>query len=214
MYLDTYKSLSLEEQRKVDYKNLSGIYWQLTHKGKGLVGVSPFSDEYDLHDAFARATTFGMEALEGIFRAEKANDSIALEKNQKILRTCKDIMGEHFWGNSCLEKLDRYDKRIRAGRTVEEDIADYTALIEEARELAFEYAKAIIGNAAQEELDKYYEKFEEIFGREERLIEFIPRDILREMKVNLHWLRIDAQRTPQKIVDEHDKGVGLVPKHD
>lgn len=214
MYLDTYRSLTDEEKRKVNYKNLSGIYYQATHKGKGLVGVSSFSDEYELHDAFARATSFGMEALDGIFRAEKANDQAGLERNQRILDTCKSIMSMHFWGNSCLEKLQRYDKRIRSGRTIEEDIADYANLINEARELQLQYAKAKINGIDEEVNDEFIQKFEDIFARETSLIEFIPRDILMEIKVNLHWLKIDAQRTPQKVIDEYDKGVGLVQKHD
>lgn len=208
-YRNIYMALSFEEQRKIDYKNLEGIYYQSTHKSKGLKSVSQFSDEYDLTEAFSIATTFGMGAIEGIVLAEEKNDKEKLNKHKRVLDACKRVLSVHFWGESCLEKLDRYDSRLRSGRTVEEDIADYGELVQETRELAYEYAKARLESASEEILKAYYDKFENIFEREKRLTEFMPRDVLRDFYVNLHWLKVDAERTPQKVVDEHNQGFGF-----
>ena len=209
MYRDTYMSLSKEEQRKVKYNNFTGTYFQSTHKGKGLISVSQYSDEYELHDAFARATSFGMKALDGLLLGEKNKDEALINTNKRILAACEDVLSVHFWGNSCLQKLDRYNTRIRAGRTVEDDIKEYLELIEEAKKLAYEYARAKLRNASEQTLKEFYQKFNDIFDREKVLIEFIPRDVLFEISVNLHWLKIDAENDPQKVVDEHDKGVSL-----
>ena len=150
-----------------------------------------------------------MGAIEGIVLAEEKNDEENLSKHKRVLGACKGVLSEHFWGESCLEKLDRYESRLRSGRTVEEDIADYGELVTETRELAYEYAKAILSSAHEEELNAYYDKFEKIFEREKILTEFIPRDVLGDFYVNLHWLKVDAERTPQKVVDEHNQGFGF-----
>ncbi len=208
-YLNTYVSLSLEEQKGIDYKNLTGTYYQTTYKSEGLISVSQFSDEYDLKEAFGRAYAYGLKALDSILLAEQNNDAESLEKNRRILATCKGILREHFWGESYLESLDRYDKRIRSGRTVEDDVADYDTLVQETRELAYEYAKLRLGSPTEAELDDYFNRFEKIFEREKLLTEFVPREAIREIYVNLHWLKVDAERTPEKVVEEHDNGFGL-----
>ncbi len=208
-YGKVYMALSDDEKRKVVYRNIQGTYYQSTHQSKGLVSVSEYSDEYELSAAFSRASSFGIKALDEILLGENNNDQAAIERGRRILNTCKDILSVHFWGEDILAKFDRYEKRIRSGRTVEEDLDDYDNLVKATRELAYEYAKARLSSPTEQQMEDYFNKFEELFAKGKLLSEFIPRDIFSNVYVNLHWLKVDAERDPQKVIDEYNQGFGL-----
>jgi len=201
-YLDLYKKMSLEEQRKYKYQNIRGDYYQSTHKTQGLIKAYSSSDEYELRDAFQRATKFGMQALDTLHLATKTNDEQLRQKGQFILNNCKDILNVHYWGKSRIAYLDRYEKRLETGRTIEEDLEDYKLLIQETKELSTEYAKAILTGISEEETKIFINRFEDCFARELNLIEFIPSEILSEIKVNLHWMKVDAETKPEIVIEE------------
>lgn len=202
LYLETYKSLQLDEQRKYHYKNIQGIYYQKTHMSKGLKKAYTSSDEYELHEAFSKASQFGMAALDGMFDAKQNGNSGEFFKNQKILQQCVSILNVHFWGKSRIDSLNRYDQRLESGRTVDDDIRDYTNLVQECKNISLEYAKSNINGLNEEEKTKYFQIYDAIFAREEQLTEFIPKEILNSIKVNLHWVKVDAERNPQKLIGE------------
>lgn len=202
LYLETYKSLQFDEQRKCDYKNIQGVYYQNTHKYKGLIRVGTFSDEYELHEAFSRASRFGMSAIDGIFDAKKNNDENMYLKNKIVLDECVNILKTHYWGEKCIASLQRYSQRLENGRTVDADLNDYKNLIQECKNLSLEYAKANIRGLGDEEKAMYFQAYNTIFDREERLTEFIPIELLESMNINLHWMKVDAERNPQKLINE------------
>lgn len=202
MYLEVYKSLQPDVQRQYDYKNIQGSYYQNTHKSKGLIKVYASSDEYELHNAFSKALCIGMNAIDGIFNAKRNKDERELLKNQKILEECISILGVHYWGKSRIDSLHRYSQRLENGRTVDDDIRDYMDLVQECKNISLEYAKANINGLSDEEKEKYIRNYDAIFNREEQLIEFIPRELLNDIKENLHWMKVDAERKPQEIIDQ------------
>lgn len=199
-YFEAYKKMSLEDQRKYRYQNIKGKYYQATHKIKGLIKAYSNSDEFELQEAFQRATNFGMQALDTLHIADKTNDEQLRQKGQFILNKCKGVLGVHHWGESRIEYLDRYAKRLESGRTIEKDLEEYKLLIQETRMLSIEYAKAILNGISESEIKVYRSKFEDCFAREVNLTEFIPREILSEIEVNLHWMKIDAERKPEVVI--------------
>lgn len=201
-YLEAYKKMPLEDQRKYRYQNIQGEYYQATHKIKGLIKAQSNDDEFELREAFQRATKFGMYALDTLCIADKTNDEQMRQRGQLILDKCKGVLGVHYWGESRIEYLDRYAKRLEQGRTVEEDLEEYKLLVQETKLLSIEYAKAILNGISEAEVKVFRSKFEDCFAREIILTEFIPREILSEIKVNLHWMKVDAERKPEVVIAE------------
>lgn len=206
-YLELFKKLPLEEQRNYmsNYKNIQGNYYQTTHNVKGLIRATSNDDEYELRKAFQKATEFGLKSLDDLHLASKTNDENLKEKGQHVLNVCKNILGVHFWGEDRIEYLNRYEKRLASGRTVENDLEDYKLLIQETKLLSVEYAKEILNGISKERIKEYSDKFEEIFSREKALTEFVPMEILSEIKVNLHWMKVDAERKPETVVSEFEE---------
>lgn len=202
LYLEAYKSLQPDEQGKYDYKNIQGIYYQKTHMSKGLKKAYANSDEYELHEAFSKASQFGMLALDGMFEANKNDDRDKFLKNQKVFQQCVSILNVHFWGKERIDSLNRYGQRLESGRTVNDDIRDYANLVQECKNISLEYAKANINGLNEEEKAKYFQIYDTIFKREKQLTEFIPNEVLNGIYVNLHWMKVDAERNPQKLIDE------------
>lgn len=201
-YLNEYKKLPPKEQITYKYKNIRGDYYLDTHMSKGLIFAYPRMDEYELHEAFQRATKFGMQAIDSIHLASKTNDEQLLRKSQLVLKNCEEILSIHYWGEERLKYLSRYIDRLKKGRTIEEDIEDYKLLIQETKMLAIEYARAILNGISEEEIRNFKYRFEEIFKREISLTEFVPKEILSEVKVNLHWIKVDVERDPKKMIVE------------
>lgn len=201
MYLELYRQLPIEEKVKRNFLNIQGTYYQQTHQIKGLNKAYSHSDEYELHDAFSKATKFGMEAIESLELAAKTNDEQLAIKSQSILKHCYDILNVHYWGKSRIDYLERYKVRLKNGRKIEEDLKEYEQLKEQARILSIDYAKAILNGITEAEKEQFNLKFEEIFTKEKFLTEFIPSDILKGVYVNLHWLKVDAERTPNNVLE-------------
>lgn len=201
-YLETYKNLQFDVQREYDYKNIQGTYYQNTHKSKGLVKAYSNSDEYELHKAFSKAYNFGMSAIDNIYSAKMDENETEVIKNKKILDECIDIFKVHFWGEERIKSLERYCQRKETGRTNDDDIREYMSLIEECKKVSLDYAKANVNGISDVERTEYLKIYEDIFDREKKLIEFLPREVLNEVEVNLHWLKVDAERNPRKLIDE------------
>lgn len=143
-----------------------------------------------------------MQSLDTLHVADKTNDEQLRQRGQLILNKCKGVLGVHYWGESRIEYLDRYAKRLEHGRTVEEDLEEYKLLIQETKLLSIEYAKAILNGISESEIEVYRSKFEDCFAREVNLTEFIPREILSGIKANLHWMKVDAERKPEVVIAE------------
>ena len=107
-YLDIYKTLLFDEQRKHVYKNIKGSYYRNTHEPKGLIMVYPNSDENELHESFSRASYFGMIAIDNIRDNNKNTDEKL--KSQRVFDECIAILKVHHWGESHIEDLKRYSQ--------------------------------------------------------------------------------------------------------
>ncbi len=201
-YLEIYKSLPISEQRNYRYKNIQGLYYQNTHNSKGLLKVSSNSDEYELHEAFSKATQFGMMAIDNMFNAKKNDNKTEYIKSKNILDECIDILNAHFWGKNRIESLNRYSQRLESGRTIDDDIKEYIDLVNKCKTLTFDYAKSNLNGMDEAERNKFLSAYEDIFNKEKQLIEFIPRESLNKISVNLYWMKVDAERNPQKIIND------------
>ena len=204
-YLEVYKSLDQNDALNYRYDSLQGKYYQLTHKARGLVPANEHSDEYELHEAFSKATHFGMLALNNIYEAKKKNNQNVIDENKRVLDVCYQILSVHFWGEERIQHLERYETRLASGRTEQDDLADYKKLIDECHTLSVDYATAIINGISPEEKETILEKYYDIFEREQRLKEFMSRETIFSLNVNLHWMKLDAEKDPQKFLDEAEK---------
>ncbi len=203
-YFEAYKALSSDEQRKCNYTNIRGAYYQNTHKIKGLIKAYSYSDESELHEAFSKATHFGMSAIEGMINSKNNNDQNEYIKNERILQNCISILSVHYWGENRIESLQRYFQRLEKGRTADDDLNDYKNLIQECINLSIEYAKANINGLSNEEKTKYIQMYDNIYEKEKLLTEFLPREMLSTINVNLHWMKVDAERNPQNLINNQN----------
>ena len=199
-------------EKKLGYKNIKGLYYQRTHQPKGLAKILLISDEYELHDAFSKASYFGMLALENMFNAKRNDDEKSYKKSRRIFDECLQILNTHFWGVSYIEKLKRYKERLEIERTVKDDIKEYFELIQECKLLSLEYAKANIDGITDEEMEKFSCFYGAIFTKEKLLTEFIPSDELNKIFVNLHWMKIDAERDSKKFIVENSTNISPIYK--
>ena len=47
----------------------------------------------------------------------------------------------------------------------------------------------------------FKQKYEEIFAKERLLVEFMPIEVRNSFKDNLHWLKLDAEKDPNKVLN-------------
>lgn len=200
-YSNIYRSLSTEQRSQCNYKNIRGLYYQDTHNSKGLIKVSSMSDEYELNKAFSKATSFGMDAIEKMYKYKNDENKEEYLKNKDILDQCVNILSVHFWGENRIKHLQEYSNRLESGRTYEDDVKEYNDLIIKANKVTYEYAKSILAGITVVEQEMFNDLYEDIFNKEKKLKEFLPIDFLTKNGVNFHWMKIDAERTPEKIIN-------------
>lgn len=201
-YNNLLYEMPLEERNKYKYINLLGNFNSMVSSINGLEMVGPYSDEYELHSAFDKAYSFAKSALENIVNNQN-NNQILLEKNNRVLKACNDVFDAHFWGETYKERLKKYDNRLRSGRTIDDDLKDYYNLVEDAKKLALEYAKAIKRGITELEKKHYNDEFNVIYDREKEILMFVPINMI-ENRINLHWLKLDAERKPDQVIEENE----------
>ena len=112
-YLNIYKNLLPNEQRNHVYRNVKGNYYKNSHEPKGLIMISVNSDEYELHEAFSKATSIGMDAIDKIISGNEEEKI----RNQRILDECIKVLTVHPWGKQHIENLKRYSQEKEANKT-------------------------------------------------------------------------------------------------
>ena len=207
-YKSIFLSLTEEEQRqkRSTYVNIKGQYFKKTYYPKGIIEPDLY-DENSLREAFDKAYVFGKKSLEGLQKATTEQNQSEIDKNNKVLFICKGILKQHFWGEPRLQGLDRYKQRLEIGRTIDDDIRDYSNLLVEFKEVEYNYAKAQLRGITTQEIVDFHNKFDELFKKERQLLEFIPQDKIAELipnKPNLRWLKLDAEKDPSKVVEEYE----------
>lgn len=201
-YISIFYNMPLEERNKYSYQNLLGQFNSALSSIDGLDTIGPYSDEYDLRDAFSKAYKFAKESIEKLIKAEKEQDIDSVNRNKRIISACDDVFDGHFWGESYKNNIREYENRLRTGRTVDDDLKEYYELVDETKALSVEYAKAIKSGITEDQREAFFNRFEVIFSREEKLLKFVPREMIDY--VNLHWLKIDAERDPDKVIEQFE----------
>ncbi len=197
-YDNIFFTIPYEERGRVEYMNILGRVNRTLYEMDSLEAVSSSDDEFDLQKKFGKALSYGKQAVERKIKAEKENNPDELAKSNRVLRCCGEVFRGHFWGESYQEDLDKYEERVRIGRTTKDDINDYNLLISEMDALAISYAKDLInGN----DIKDYELKFMEIFAKEEELQRFMSTDELRSLKIySLRWIKLDVERDPRAFL--------------
>ncbi len=203
-YLRRYWALPEEERRNFKYKNLPEK--EYCYQPQGLRTADRGSDEYELHEAFSRAMKYGKIAIENMNKARLENNMEEYAKNQRVLNTCNRIFSVHYWGEDRKKSLERYAQRIANGRTIEDDKRDYLDLVEECRRLSVEYAQAIL-DGVNEDDESFWQRYQQLFQREEELTEFMTRDEMNEISVNLYSMRLAARKDAEKFIEENKETI-------
>ncbi len=204
-YDELYKSLSVEERREHEYKNILGEFNRALRTIESIDMVYNGDDEYELHDKLSKAYKYGMTAVEEKIEAEKRNDNITVLKCNRILAACSMTFKGHFWGESYQKDLDNYETRLRSGRTIEDDIHDFETIYSDALDLSIRYAKDLEQGMSDMEKDNYFNLYRILDARAREALRFVPRGMIPEQGYNsINWLRIEAQENQKAFIEKYD----------
>ena len=200
-YSDLYRTLTIEERSKHEHMNILGEFNHSITVVPCIEMAYNSDDEYELNDKFRKAYDFGVKALEEKIEAEKRKDNITILNANRVLAACHMVFKAHFWGESYQEDLDEYEKRLRSGRTVSDDLSEYDELYNEAIDLSIEYAKDLVNGGTHS--TEIWKKYEPLFKREDQLLRFVPREKRPNTEHNLHWLRLQVQSNPTLFLNRY-----------
>ncbi len=204
-YNELYKSLSVEERREHEYKNLLGEFNQALRTVECIDMVYNGDDEYELRDKFGKAYKYGMTAVEEKIEAEKNDDTMTVLKCNRILAACSMTFKGHFWGEGYQKDLEDYENRLRCGRTIEDDISDFEEIYSEAMDLSLRYAKDLEQGISDMDKDNYYNIYIILNERAKTALRFVPRGMIPEQGYNsINWLRIEVEENPKVFLEKYD----------
>ena len=202
-YTELFGTLTPDEMTKHQHMNILAEFNSAVRELECIEMVYDGDDEYELKDKFAKAYKYGKRAIEDKIDAEKRNDQVTILNCNRILAACDMVFKKHSWGQGYITDLEKYEERLRSGRTVDDDLRDYEALYEETVELSIKYAHALIDDAPEEERRKLYESYEPIYERADDLLKFVPFERLKDINTNaIRWLRIHVQSNPSEFLEK------------
>lgn len=210
-YLALYNEIPQSERVFIRNPNIMDEFNAIIHNLPSLCSLSNVHDESDIEKVFKNNLVIAKTMITRKISSERDNDKEMLDKCKRVLDCCNRVYMCNPMGASYLDYMVKYEERIRSGRTNEDDISDYDKLVEEAKNLAIEYARALINGAIATDFMIYDQAFGVIYERGHTLLRFLPEKTIQRMNLkDIFAIRETVTKNPMKYLT--DRGIPIIQK--